>query len=86
MAQRGTSREIRNVWKSIAGSAQSHARHQGFARGIMQILGLLPHPVVAGVLETTLDAPLAWPLITCMSRQRVNRRAGILIPLRRKSI
>ena len=73
MSQRRASWEIGDVLESIARTAKPHAWHQGIAGGVMQILGLLPDPVMAGVLEATLDTPLAWPLITCMSRQRGNR-------------
>lgn len=49
---------IRIVIESTA-----NARHQGTVRGIMEILGLLPDAVMAGILQATLDAPLAWSFV-----------------------
>lgn len=38
--------------------------HQGTVWGIMKILGFLPDTVMAGVLQATFNAALAWSFVT----------------------
>lgn len=38
-------------------------RPKGFRWSIMEVLGLFPHAILAGIAKTTFDTTLAWTLI-----------------------
>ena len=42
----------------------SHDGYESFGGSIMEIFGLLPHTILAGILQPSLNAPLAGPLVT----------------------
>lgn len=42
----------------------THNGDEGFVGGIVEVFGLLPHTILAGILQPSLDAPLAGPFVT----------------------
>ena len=62
-----TSTKIGHILILIARTSNPHPRHQRFVWRVMKILGLLPHPIMAGILQSPFDTSLTRPFISCES-------------------
>lgn len=66
------------------GRVEKIATHHGdesFIGSIVEIFGLLPYTILAGILQPSLNAPLAGPLITL----RLSQYTTMKSPIRRKT-